>query len=274
MDARDARDVTAGNVFADSFNEVGENPAMGRAQTRHAKDDIRPSEKRWLTTSVLKWFEASGRTFPWRERRDPYRVLIAELLLQRTRADLVLPLYEEFLQRYPDAVALAKATPEEVVECLRPLGFVHRSRRLPAVAKEIVERHGGRVPRSKSSLLALPGVGNYVANAVLAVAFNERRALLDPNVARVVERVFDRPARTTRPRDDPRLWTFIERLLPRRRTAEFSLALIDLGALICRPKRPRCFACPLQRRCRAFALGTVSPHGSSRSAANRSNRVQ
>jgi A/G-specific adenine glycosylase len=259
VDSRDTRYLTAGNVLTDALNEVRENPAVGRAQSRHAEHDIDAAQKRWLTTNALTWFDLSGRTFPWRERREPYRILIAELLLQRTRADLVLPVYERFLRRYPDARALAKASPQEVVDFLRPLGFLHRSSRLPALAREIVERHGGSVPRSKTALLALPGVGDYVANAVLAIAFGERRPLLDPNVARLVERVFDRPSTRARPRDDRALWQFIEGLLPRRRANEFSLALIDLGALVCRSKRPRCFSCPLRPRCQAFALGRVSP---------------
>lgn len=259
MDSRNTRDLTARNILTDALNEVRENPPVSRAQSPHAEHDIPASQKRWLTTKVLAWFEASGRKFPWRDRRDPYRVLIAELLLQRTRADLVLPLYERFLRRYPDPEALARATPNEVVEFLRPLGFLHRSARLPALANALVDRHGGSVPRSKAGLLALPGVGHYAANAVLAIAFNERRPLLDPNVARLLERVFDRRSNRPRPRDDPALWTFIEHLLPRQRASEFSLALIDLGALVCRPKRPRCFSCPLRTRCNAFAVGSVSP---------------
>jgi A/G-specific adenine glycosylase len=232
---------------------------MRRTQDGHLRDSIPPPEKRWLTTRVLEWFETSGRTFPWRERRDPYRVLIAELLLQRTRADLVLPLYEKFLYRYPDPAALAHARPEEVADFLRPLGFVHRSRRLPALAQALLERHGGTVPRSKTSLLALPGVGMYVANAVLAVAFNERRPLLDPNVVRLIDRFFGFGSPKARPRDDPAVWAFVETLLPRRSAPEFGLALIDLGALVCRPRRPRCPLCPLRARCLAFATGAVAP---------------
>jgi A/G-specific adenine glycosylase len=235
------------------------NVAVGGAKGAHAEHEIPAADKRWLTTNVLTWFAASGRKFPWRERRDPYRVLIAELLLQRTRADLVVQLYERFLHRYPNPYVLARAAPEEVVDFLRPLGFLHRSGRLPVLANEIVDRYNGKVPSSKAALVSLSGVGDYVANAVLAIAFNKRRPLLDPNVARLLERLFGRGSMRNRPRDDRTLWEFIESLLPRRNTSEFSLALIDLGALVCRPKRPRCFACPLCPRCRAFAAGIVYP---------------
>jgi A/G-specific adenine glycosylase len=208
---------------------------------------------------VLDWFDEHGRDFPWRERPGPYRVLIAELLLQRTRADLVLSMYERFIARYPNAAALAGARPREVVSFLRPLGFAHRSARLPQLARALCDRHGGEVPQSKEALLALPGVGEYVANAVLAVAFGERRPLLDPNVIRLIGRVVGRTSNRARPREDRALWDQLADLLPRRRAPEFALALVDLGAVICRPRRPRCYACPLRPRCSAFATGDVTP---------------
>jgi A/G-specific adenine glycosylase len=184
--------------------------------------------------------------------------LIAELLLQRTRADLVEPLYHRFLSTYPDAEALATTEPAQTEELLRPLGFLHRSRRLPALGRALVERHGGRVPRSKRALVSLPGVGEYVANAVLTIAFGRRMPLLDPNVIRLLARVLGRTSARARPRDDAALWEFVGELLPRRRAREFSLALVDLGALVCRP-RPHCYVCPLRSRCRAFRSGAVTP---------------
>jgi A/G-specific adenine glycosylase len=212
-------------------------------------------DPRWLRRRVLAWFDEHGRDFPWRERRDPYRVLIAEILLQRTRADLVPLVFERFIARYPDALSLARATPDQVVRLLRPLGFAHRSARLPQLGREIVERHGGHVPRRKEELLLLTGVGEYVANAVLTVAFSERRPLLDPNVIRLLERVTGRRSARARPRDDPALWAQVESVLPRSRPADFALGLVDLGATICRARRPRCDVCPLHDRCVALARG-------------------
>jgi A/G-specific adenine glycosylase len=214
--------------------------------------------KRWLRRRVLRWFDVHGREFPWRERPEPYRVLLAELLLQRTRADLVLGLYEPFVSRYPSAAALAAASSAEVVAFLRPLGFAHRSARLPDVARQLCEQHGGEVPASKEALLALPGVGEYVANAVLAVAFGERRPLLDPNVIRLVGRVTGRASTRVRPREDESFWELLAALSPRERAADFGLALIDLGATVCRSRRPRCYECPLRARCAAFAAGDVT----------------
>jgi A/G-specific adenine glycosylase len=206
---------------------------------------------------ALAWFRTSGREFPWRRSDDPYAVLIAELLLQRTRADLVEPLYRSFLVEYPTPKALARADADRVIELLRPLGFLHRSARLPTLGQALVSRHRGRVPRSKAALIALPGVGEYVANAVLTIAFNERRPLLDPNVIRVLDRVFNQRSTRTRPRSDPGLWRYIGELLPRRGAREFNLAMVDLGALVCRARRPKCLECPLSSRCVAFNSGEI-----------------
>ncbi len=221
-------------------------------------DLIPENTQQWLRRRVLAWFRTNGRDFPWRETDDPYRVLIAELLLQRTRADLVERLYDRFLAAYPSPHALAKAEPAETEALLGPLGFLHRSRRLPALGRALVDRHGGDVPRSKSALLALPGVGEYVANAVLTIAFGRRMPLVDPNVIRLLGRVIGHASTRARPRDDAALWEFVAHLLPRRGAREFSLALVDLGALVCR-RRPRCFECPLRSRCEAFLSGTVTP---------------
>jgi A/G-specific adenine glycosylase len=257
--ASDFVDVVAGDVLSNALAEERENPFVGGVETRQPGDDIEPAERRWIRRRVLNWFDAHGREFPWRERPEPYRVLIAELLLQRTRADLVLARYEDFVSRFPDPWRLAAADADEVKDCLHPLGFAHRNARLPVLARELCDRHDGEVPQSKQDLLALTGVGEYVANAVLAVAFGERRPLLDPNVIRLVDRATAHRSQRVRPREDRALWNLIAELLPRDRAPEFALALVDLGAVICRPKRPRCFGCPLRGRCVAFANGDVSP---------------
>lgn len=231
---------------------------MSRAGSER-KDLIDADTRRWLRRRILAWYPHGGRDFPWRHTRNPYRVLIAELLLQRTRADLVEPLYHRFLHTYATPGALARAEPADVVELLQPLGYRHRSARLPALGQALIERHRGTVPRSKEDLLALPGVGDYVANAVLAVAFDERRPLLDPNVVRVLERALGRRSHRPRPRDDQTLWNELARLLPARHAREFALGLVDLGATVCRPRRPRCHQCPLNSRCRTYNTGQVRP---------------
>jgi A/G-specific adenine glycosylase len=231
----------------------------GAVTEASARSAVAGVDKRWLRRCALRWFDEHGRLFPWRGRSDPYRVLIAETMLQRTRADLVVPTYQEFISRYPDPRSLASAEPAAVIRLLRPLGFAHRNARVPCLGRELVERHGGHVPKRKEDLLALSGVGEYIANAVLAVGFGERRALLDPNVIRVLARATGIASARSRARSDPALWEATEALLPRLRSTNFSLALIDIGAGICRPRRPRCRECPFHSRCRALAAGAVRP---------------
>jgi A/G-specific adenine glycosylase len=220
---------------------------------------------RWLASRLRHWFRTNGRSFPWRRERDPFRVLIAELLLQRTRSDLVEASFRRLFDRYPTPGALARADPNDVEVLLRPLGFSHRSRRMPELARAIVESHDGVVPSKQEELRALPGVGRYIANAVLVIAFRRRLPLVDPNVIRVVGRVFGATSHRKRPRDDPSLWSFVESLLPTQDPDTFGLALVDLGTLICTPRRPQCFACPLRQRCSAFRTGGVTPHDVSES---------
>jgi A/G-specific adenine glycosylase len=213
----------------------------------------------WMRRRVLEWGRRHARDYVWRRSRDPYDVLLAELLLHRTRADLVEPLFLRLRSRYPNPRDLAQAEEEKLVELLRPLGYSHRSRRLPSLGRALVGRHGGRVPDGETELRALPGVGRYIANAVLAVAFGRRAPLLDPNVIRLLGRVFGVSSVRPRPRDDPMLWDFLAQLVPRTHPAEFGLALVDIGAVICLPRRPKCGRCPLRSRCRAFRSGSVTP---------------
>jgi A/G-specific adenine glycosylase len=218
-----------------------------------------PSDTRWASRRVRTWFGRHGREFPWRQTSDPFHILIAELLLQRTRADLVPDAFTRFIGRYPDPASLAVADESDVVDLLRPLGFLHRSARLPHLARELCGRFEGRVPRTEAELASLPGVGRYVANAVLVVAYGARRPLLDPNVIRLLARCFGISSSRARPRDDDRLWRLVEDIVPSRDPKPVALGLIDLGAVVCRPKRPTCHICPLRLRCRALRTGLVVP---------------
>jgi A/G-specific adenine glycosylase len=224
-----------------------------------AADTMSQSDTRWARSRVRTWFGQHGREFPWRQTSDPFHILIAELLLQRTRADLVPDVFTRFIDRYPDATSLAAAGESDVVELLRPLGFLHRSARLPQLARELCTRFEGRVPQTEAELTSLPGVGRYVANAVLVVAYGARRPLLDPNVIRVLARCFGISSSRARPRDDDRLWHLVEDVVPPRNPKPVALGLIDLGAVVCRPRRPTCNVCPLRPRCRAFRTGAVVP---------------
>jgi A/G-specific adenine glycosylase len=199
---------------------------------------------------LRKWGGANRRTFPWRESSEPFRVLVAEILLQRSRGQTVATVFEELFDRWPDAVSLSRARITSIEVVIRPLGLIRRAVTLKAIAADVV-RLGG-VPDTLDGLLALPGVGRYAASATLAVAFDQSVPTVDGVTARVYRRYFgltgDRPAST-----DRELWELVERVTPRSRVREWDWAVLDLAAAICLPKRPNCAECPLAQHC-AWAL--------------------
>jgi len=200
---------------------------------------------------LLAWYARRGRDLPWRRTRDPYRVLVSEVMLQQTQVARVIPKYREWLRRYPSLGALAAASTGEVREAWYPLGYNIRPLRLRAIARTVVRRHGGRLPRTREELLALKGIGAYTAGAVLSFAFGQDAAILDTNVRRVLRRIWMGERSRVR---DRALWELAARLLPRGRAYDFNQALMDLGATICTARAPRCGACPLARMCVSYPL--------------------
>lgn len=173
-------------------------------------------------------------------------------MLQQTQVDRVLPKYGEWLDRYPTWEALADAGEEEVVRSWYPLGYNVRPRRLHAIARETVERYGGRLPDDPDTLRGLKGVGPYTAGAVLSFAFGRRAAILDTNVARVLVRVFRGNGHPADPALRRPLWELSEALLPRKHVFDFNQGLMDFGATVCRARKPACLWCPMARFCRAY----------------------
>ncbi|MDR7418996.1 MAG: A/G-specific adenine glycosylase [Armatimonadota bacterium] len=210
----------------------------------------RPSapRARRFVRRLLAWYRVHKRDLPWRRTTDPYRVLVSEIMLQQTQVDRVIPKYREFLRKYPSIEALAAASVDAVRETWYPLGYNVRPVRLHAIAREVVERHNGRVPDHRDTLLRLKGIGRYTAGAVLSFAYGRRAPILDTNVRRVLQRVFYGVASQR----DGHLWKVAEALLPRRATPDFNQALMDLGATICVARSPRCGACPMRAICRAY----------------------
>ena len=203
----------------------------------------------WFRRRLLAWDVEHRRSFPWRETTDPWRVLVAEVLLQRSRGKTVAKVYEEFFRRWPDAAALSRAHERSIVSVIRPLGLVGRATTMRQMARQVVELGG--VPSTFEGLTALPGVGRYAANATLAVAFGKHAPVVDGVTARVYRRYLglphDLPATA-----DPLLWAEVEKATPRQGVREWNWAVLDLAADVCLPFRPRCDACPLAQRC-AFA---------------------
>jgi A/G-specific adenine glycosylase len=200
----------------------------------------------------LKWYVAHGRDLPWRRTDDPYRILVSEIMLQQTQVYRVLPKYEEWLEKYPSLVALAAAPVDEVTQTWYPLGYNIRPRRLHAIARESVERYGGRLPSDEATLRSFKGIGAYTAGAILSFAFRRPAAILDTNVARVLFRVFVGRGHAKSHAMRRHLWKVSEALVPRRDAFDFNQALMDFGATVCLARKPLCLVCPMARLCRAY----------------------
>ena len=212
-----------------------------------------PDRRQWFRKRLLDWYWRHGRDLPWRETRDPYRVLVSEIMLQQTQVDRVLPKYREFLRRFPNLKTLAAAHVDEVRQLWYPLGYNIRPVRLHMIARETLARYRGRLPDDAERLRRLPGVGRYTAGAILSFAYGRDEPILDTNVRRVLGRVFLGPRRLARARDRA-LWDLAGALVPRGRGYDFNQALMDFGATWCTPRRPRCAACPLRRLCASYPL--------------------
>jgi A/G-specific adenine glycosylase len=194
----------------------------------------------------------NGRTLPWRETRDPYRILVSEIMLQQTQVDRVLPKYEEWLRRYPSLDALAAAPEHDVVKTWYPLGYNIRPRRLHAIAREAVTKYGGALPGDEATLLSFKGIGAYTAGAVMSFAFGKRAAILDTNVARVLYRVFVGKGDPRSHAMIKRLWEISRTVLPHKHVFDFNQALMDFGATLCSARTPQCGACPMSSKCRTY----------------------
>ncbi|MFZ0068737.1 MAG: A/G-specific adenine glycosylase [Pseudolabrys sp.] len=206
---------------------------------------------------LLAWYDRHARVLPWRARRgdraDPYRVWLSEIMLQQTTVKAVAPYYARFLSRWPTVDALAAASLDDVLRAWAGLGYYARARNLHACAKEIVEQYGGHFPEDLDALRALPGIGDYTAAAVSAIAFDLPAVPVDGNVERVVSRLF--AVEDELPAAKPKIKQFAASLLPSRRAGDFAQALMDLGATICSPKRPACVLCPWNDSCLANERG-------------------
>jgi A/G-specific adenine glycosylase len=209
------------------------------------------AEIRRIRSKLLEHYDRHRRDLPWRRSPDPYRVWVSEVMLQQTRVDTVRPYYDRWLQRFPHLRALAEAPLDDVLKAWEGLGYYHRARNLHHAARLVCERYNGALPSETTQLRALPGIGDYTAGAIASIAFNQRAAVIDGNVHRVLHRLFDR--RRIAP---AALRELAALLVPSKRAGDFNQALMDLGATICTPRAPLCLSCPLNAECRARASGT------------------
>ncbi len=204
-----------------------------------------------IVDRLLQWFAKNKRSFPWREtfgNPDPYLILFTEIMLQRTRADQVSPIYLEFAGRYPTFQKLANATDNQIISIFSRLGLEWRARNVVALIKVLKNKYQGKVPTELKELRELPGVGDYVSKAVMCYAFGKRFVPLDVNVVRVISRIHGIHVKADLARRDKKINEIAMSLLSRRDPREFNLALLDFAALVCKPK-PLCHSCPMNDSC-------------------------
>ena len=204
-----------------------------------------------VSRMLLAWYAKHGRShLPWRETRDPYRILVSELMLQQTQVDRVLPKYLAFVEQYPDVASLARAEAADVLRLWKGLGYNSRAVRLHRLAREVVEKHGGTIPRDRGALRSLPGIGPYTVAAIRAFAFEDDEAAFDTNIRRVVHRVLHGieypPAAGLAQLDAEG-----RALVPAGRAHDWNSAVMDLGSQICTARAPKCAMCPLRATCAA-----------------------
>jgi len=204
---------------------------------------------------IGSWFSGAKRSLPWRVDRDPYRILVSEMMLVQTTVAAAGPYFERFLERFPDVGSLAEAEEVEVLKAWEGLGYYRRARQLHASARIIVSEHGGKVPSDRNQIRELPGVGRYIAGAVLSQAFDLPEPILEANSQRVLARLIAWRGPLGSSATLKRLWECAERLVPSEGAGDFNQGLMELGALICTPRNPSCLICPVRGDCQARREG-------------------
>ncbi len=223
-----------------------------------------------IAPRLLAWWDQHGRKdLPWQRQRKPYRVWVAEIMLQQTRVETVKPYYERFMQAFPHIGVLAEADENSVLAIWAGLGYYSRAHNLMKTARIVVERHGGELPGEYGELVALPGIGRSTAAAILAQAHGQRHAILDGNARRVLARFYAVEGWPGQSAVNRTLWGLAESNTPAERVQDYTQAIMDLGAMVCRRWRPRCDSCPLAAGCQARLLGKTSAIPAARKAGPR-----
>ena len=212
----------------------------------------RKKQNTWVP-QLLDWFAANGRDLPWRHDRTPYKTWVSEIMLQQTKVETVRPYYDTWIADYPTVQTLADAAPDDVLRHWQGLGYYSRARHLHEAVREVENRYGGIVPQDKDALLALPGVGDYTAGAVLSLAYGKAVTAVDGNVLRVFARIYGIQENILAPAVKKQITALVADVLPPDQPGTFNEALMDFGAMLCIPKHPHCDECPISKWCRAKA---------------------
>ncbi len=200
-------------------------------------------------SGILEWYRKEGRDLPWRHTRNPYKILVSEILLHQTTVRSVLPVYRDFLERFPTVELCAEGPLSAIKEITDPLGYKVRGSWLYKIASTVMEQCEGVFPDTVEGLLALPGVGRYTAGAILSFAFEEDAPILDTNVNRLLGRFFSIDYKDNHAQTRHELWALAEAIIPPGKGAEFNQALMDMGALVCTARKPLCIICPINEGC-------------------------
>jgi A/G-specific adenine glycosylase len=211
-----------------------------------------------LSIPLLRWYDRTRRELPWRETSDPYAIWVSEVMLQQTQVKTVIPYFQRWLARFPGVRELSRADEADVLHAWQGLGYYSRARALKRAAEVVVERHGGRLPSKATELTALPGIGPYSAGAIASIAYGERVPVVDGNVIRVLTRLYALRGDPAKAPLKHELWRRADELVPADRPGDHNQALMELGATVCVPEKPRCADCPLAKHCRGFSAGVAA----------------
>lgn len=205
--------------------------------------------------ALLQWYDQNARDLPWRFAPSPYRVWVSEIMLQQTRVETVLPYFERFISNFPDLSSLASSSQQDVLTIWEGLGYYSRARNLHRAARVILTEHNGEFPQTANELEFLPGIGTYTAAAIASIAFQESVAAVDGNIKRVYARLLNLSLPFGSVLFEATIQDYAQSMLPPERPGDFNQALMDLGAIICRPRQPNCPACPVNQFCQAYQQG-------------------
>lgn len=208
-------------------------------------------------TSIIEWFQMNKRDLPWRNTKDPYKIWVSEIMLQQTKVDTVIPYYERFLKKFPTVFALAAAEEQAVLKMWEGLGYYSRARNLHAAAKQVVKDYNGIVPNTEGEISKLKGVGPYTRGAVLSIAYGLPSPAVDGNVMRVMSRVLGSTDNISEAKTKKNVEEMMRTIITDKNPSAFNQGLMEIGALVCTPKKPTCLHCPVREQCRALADGIV-----------------
>jgi A/G-specific adenine glycosylase len=229
-------------------------------QSQEIASLLTPNKIKWFRRQLSHWASLNLREFPWRNTTDPYAIFIAEFLLQKTGANTVVPIYATFLNQYPTLQDLATASVAEIAVLLKPLGLHFRADRLYQSVRVIIEQYDGKIPAAQAQLLSLPGIGLYTARSICTNAFAQPLAILDTNVARILERFFGLQGNRVKSRCKL-LWGAAEYVAPTTNVSKWNLTLLDFGAGVCTARNPSCGNCPLRSQCNYAKINLDKNHG-------------